>query len=38
MSCPDKFHEFFRQESPKLVCFLVGRGMILSDAEDVAPT
>ena len=38
MSCPDKFHEFFRQESPKLVKFLVGRGMSLSDAEDVAQT
>ncbi|MGH3865291.1 MAG: sigma-70 family RNA polymerase sigma factor [Pseudonocardiaceae bacterium] len=40
MSRPDyaEFAEFFRQEHPKLVKFVLGRGMSLSDAEDVAQT
>ncbi len=40
MSRPDyeEYAEFFRQEYPKLVKFVLGRGMSLSDAEDVAQT
>jgi RNA polymerase sigma factor (sigma-70 family) len=40
MSRPDyaEYAEFFKQEHPRLVKFVLGRGMSLSDAEDVAQT